>query len=529
GWSRGASDRLEWVDSIALGVGDRERQESLHPNFWGQYALRNCLRQAYGNGSPRSGTCLRDPAGGLDEQGEPRMKLDPVPVRTFGKTVFAATANSYAGNIIGDRGSLRQQLDRGVRQIELAIRNDGAGLVVGKNSAGDGVDKTVGNPSSMKLDAWLKVVADWMHTPVNRSAAPVTLVLDARTALSSADDHTLNAMLRGTFQDRLFTKDPAKVPVGDLTGRVIPVLTGDAAARQDYVFTTGTDPAVAANAEGMVIAVNEYPAGALQYWSGRINSDGSVSWIESAKYDTGVTPSVALTDDGRLVEVHRAPTSDVLWYRLGTLGLDGHVSWKPVKDGKLSDKYADGMRPTLKFAGNNAVSEIHQRDKEGHRRSLSGSIGSTSVTWSGGHDTTVAFYPRQDALAFGWEVVVLQSAYHGSPGNTLLYKTRKWGDTAFGAPQRIIGPQVARIECRKDDSASLTAYLQPYCGFFGMAAGTAAAVGKFANDQRAKGVPLRMWYFTGDTRSDPVPTFPATIRPRDTWYRDYIASHNYMW
>ena len=31
-------------------------QEDGHPSYWGQLALRNCLRQAYNGGLPRAGT-----------------------------------------------------------------------------------------------------------------------------------------------------------------------------------------------------------------------------------------------------------------------------------------------------------------------------------------------------------------------------------------------------------------------------------------------------------------------------------------
>ena len=51
-----------------------ELQEDLHPNYWGQLALRNCLRQAYNGGTPRGGTCGISGTG-LDAQGEPNMTL----------------------------------------------------------------------------------------------------------------------------------------------------------------------------------------------------------------------------------------------------------------------------------------------------------------------------------------------------------------------------------------------------------------------------------------------------------------------
>jgi hypothetical protein len=73
----GAVDRTEWINQIrtvsAL-FGVYEIQEDLHPNYWGQLALRNCLRQAYNSGTPRGGTCTRTGTG-LTAGGEPVMTL----------------------------------------------------------------------------------------------------------------------------------------------------------------------------------------------------------------------------------------------------------------------------------------------------------------------------------------------------------------------------------------------------------------------------------------------------------------------
>jgi len=73
----GAVDRTEWISQIrtvsAL-FGVYEIQEDLHPNYWGELALRNCLRQAYNAGTPRGGTCTRTGTG-LTANGEPVMTL----------------------------------------------------------------------------------------------------------------------------------------------------------------------------------------------------------------------------------------------------------------------------------------------------------------------------------------------------------------------------------------------------------------------------------------------------------------------
>jgi len=89
--SAGAADKTEWIDQIRTVTAgtDYFQQESLHPNYWGQLALRNCIRQAYNGGSPRGGICTI--AGtGLNAQGEPRM--------TLGRQLSPPTPSAGAGN-----------------------------------------------------------------------------------------------------------------------------------------------------------------------------------------------------------------------------------------------------------------------------------------------------------------------------------------------------------------------------------------------------------------------------------------------
>jgi hypothetical protein len=75
--SAGAVDKTEWVSQIRTVTtifGPYQLQEGLHPSYWGERALRNCLRLAYNGGAPRSGTCTRG-ANGLNAFGEPNMVL----------------------------------------------------------------------------------------------------------------------------------------------------------------------------------------------------------------------------------------------------------------------------------------------------------------------------------------------------------------------------------------------------------------------------------------------------------------------
>ncbi len=75
--SPGAANRTEWVSQIrtlTTIIGPYQLQEGIHPSYWGELALRNCLRQAYNGGAIRGGTCVRG-ADGLNAFGEPNVVL----------------------------------------------------------------------------------------------------------------------------------------------------------------------------------------------------------------------------------------------------------------------------------------------------------------------------------------------------------------------------------------------------------------------------------------------------------------------
>jgi len=77
--SPGAVDNTEWVAqvrTITTVFGPYQLQESMHASYWGQLAMRACLRLAYNGGAPVGGSCVRA-SNGLNGQGEPNMALVP--------------------------------------------------------------------------------------------------------------------------------------------------------------------------------------------------------------------------------------------------------------------------------------------------------------------------------------------------------------------------------------------------------------------------------------------------------------------
>jgi hypothetical protein len=76
--SPGAVDRTEWVSQIRTVSAifpPYQIQEDGHPSYWGQLALRNCLRQAFGDTRPFRATLTCNRGLGLNSAREPNMSL----------------------------------------------------------------------------------------------------------------------------------------------------------------------------------------------------------------------------------------------------------------------------------------------------------------------------------------------------------------------------------------------------------------------------------------------------------------------
>lgn len=71
----GAVDISEWSDEIrAEDTGPYFEQESLHPNYWAQLAMRSCVRQLFAGERRVNGSCVRT-GDGLTPRGEPVVTL----------------------------------------------------------------------------------------------------------------------------------------------------------------------------------------------------------------------------------------------------------------------------------------------------------------------------------------------------------------------------------------------------------------------------------------------------------------------
>jgi hypothetical protein len=427
----------------------------------------------------------------------------------FASAVFRATHNSYSGNISGARGSIPQQLDAGVRFVELDIWSGSYASTgdyqIGHGSAGDQVDHTGGNPAGNQLRAWLTTVDTWSAT--HPAAAPITVMLDlkddltTRTSYAAGNFAALNQEIGDVFGPRLDRGLDAHGPlgsIGSLRGRVLVLLSGSAAARTGYLGDTGSNPAIAINDNGQVVEVHDNGSGSLWYWTGQYGADGHLTWLRHGKYDTGKDAAVALNDAGAVAEVHQAASGSNLWYRVGRLDSTGEITWS------AATKYDTGVLPTIAFPDRttSAVREIHQSQNNGQDWNWIGTAGATSITWTTHASTADARFPTTTATAAGRSVTVA--------AGTLTATTDR-------APaERIRYPQVAFVEYQDGDSTELKT------GALFWAA--TAADKTFILAARQAGVSARGWDFdSASLATDPLANYPATNTPNAAWYQTLLT------
>jgi hypothetical protein len=436
----------------------------------------------------------------------------------FASAVFAATHNSYSGNVDGSKGSIVSQLDRGVRFLEFDIHDNGyatnGDYAIGHDAPGNKVDPA-GNPASILLRDWLWTVSVW--SAAHPRHAPLLVMFDLKddltdnTSFAAGNLTALNQELRDVFGTRLLeAKDVAGAlgTVGSLRGRILTLLSGDAGTRTEYRRDVGYNPAVAINARGQVVEVHDSGGGALWYWTGRYGADGRVTWSRHGRYDTGVTPAVALNDNGQLVEVHKSENADTLWYHVGQLDWNGEITWSP------SRQYDTGILPTISFVdAGTTVREIHRSQSNNQNWDWHGTLNAAAftVSWNGAtHGKTAD--PRYDktfsARGSAW-VAVWTGPDGAAPAQTLHYAT----DRVF--TDRIRYTQVAFDEYQAGDSA----LLQEGARFYAATATDTA----FITWARQNGRIVRGWDF--DSPSDatsPLANYPATNHPSDAWYLNLL-------
>lgn len=119
----------------------------------------------------------------------------------------------------------------------------------------------------------------------------------------------------------------------------------------------GHRPRVAMNQGGTLVMVfSEENGGEQLYYRVGAYADRRVTWRSPIPYDRGLTPSVAIDDDGGLMVVHtdNATPAKHSFFRLGTIA-DGMLTWGAA--GAL--RYDTGQNPAIALDNQGNILEVH--------------------------------------------------------------------------------------------------------------------------------------------------------------------------
>ena len=142
----------------------------------------------------------------------------------------------------------------------------------------------------------------------------------------------------------------------------------------------GVNPSVAANDVRIVVEVHE------NQWENRlwckygiVNPDTKeLTWSQSQFYGRGTQPTVALRMDGRLVEMHEEKHrfKKHLCYRLGQLDIENQcIRWEEsVKIGK-------GKNPSVAVSDEGVVLEMHENDSDNGLCYTVGELRESHIEW----------------------------------------------------------------------------------------------------------------------------------------------------
>ncbi|MEZ4220127.1 MAG: hypothetical protein R3B13_04290 [Polyangiaceae bacterium] len=438
---------------------------------------------------------------------------------------FYASHNSYSPGT--DLGSLTDQLDAGVRFLELDVHdNDYAaqGFRVGHDAPGNAVALGAGNPTTAKLPDWLSTIATW--SKAHPTHAPITLGLDLKDSLEDNPSYAagnlaaLNQVIEQAFGGALFKPVSSGLPTVDaLRGRVLVVMSGDHATRQAYVRDEGKNPSVAINGKGQVVEIHDSGGGDLWYWTGSLTS-GSVKFARHTRYDTGKNPAVLLDDSGLVVEVHENPSNSQLYYRVGKLTAALEVTWQGA-GGKPFPGNDNGQNPSLGWVSKGAsLREVHQSPSTSQHWYWDGTLNAakTDITWTrksaDGGKTSDPLYDATTTSSTAGKVKVSTGSSGPFANDVLLLAV------GTGAGSRIRYPQSLFVEVQPGNSE----LEQDGLWFF---AGDARDSGDRAwvSAQRSAGKLVRLWVFNdAKYATTPVVNFGATDTPLAGWYGSYCTS-----
>ena len=133
---------------------------------------------------------------------------------------------------------------------------------------------------------------------------------------------------------------------------------------ESYEFGKGRAPDVALTDSGSVVVVYENAYGFYKsyYRVGTLDTEHKIiEWAKEAQlYGSGLELSVAMKDDGTILEVHRSPFLFRLRLTVGRLKVDNQGNTLGTIDWRGPKTYGHGYYPYVSLNGEGKVVEVHQ-------------------------------------------------------------------------------------------------------------------------------------------------------------------------
>ncbi|KAL6059127.1 hypothetical protein QOT17_014390 [Balamuthia mandrillaris] len=142
-------------------------------------------------------------------------------------------------------------------------------------------------------------------------------------------------------------------------------------------YDSGVTPAIAINRKLQVVEVHRSENRCkLYYRVGRLDlQNRCVRWGGSVKYDSGEQPSVALDDRGNVFEVHSSENFSTLYTRNGVLDAERHrIEWC-----HSAVKYDKGTQPHIAMNNKGDIIEVHKSERRDALFLRIGKLGYTNL------------------------------------------------------------------------------------------------------------------------------------------------------
>jgi hypothetical protein len=145
--------------------------------------------------------------------------------------------------------------------------------------------------------------------------------------------------------------------------------------------------------------------------------NGTILWRAHGRFDSGITPAVAINAAGRIVEVHQSQSNYGLWSSVGKILGNGEIAFGTAQE------YDLGVTPTVAFTGATTIREVHQSHDQNWywRGTLANSA--TYISWHGHGTTSDGLFQKAFSSAGGNSVQVLTGGLPGLSSSVLRYTT----------------------------------------------------------------------------------------------------------